>query len=741
MAANLGNFAFHIVVSRRLGAVDYGQLASLLAVLVALSLPTSALQVCVTRAGALRIGAGAAFSIDRLVRRVVRWALRAAVVVAVASPLVRSGLRLDTLVSVWLLAVYLVPTFAAAIGRGVLLAEGRFRAVAVTVLATTGLRLVLAAVLVRGTQGVAVALAVTVFAEAVSAVAFLQLARTTRRAAAPSLAVPWREGFSAAVAVTGLWAFLGVDVVLARRLLPGADAGVYAAAATIARSAMFLPQSVAVLAHARASGATRAEAARVLRAALAATLAVCAAVAAMVTALGGPLLGSLFGAQFTPGRGQLAALCLLASAAAVANLFLQYRLARGRRPAGRAWVGLVGAVVLAGVWHGSGSQLALAIAAAGVLSALALHPGDEWRARAGRPDRSEPPGPTVLDGLDGPAELDVSIVVPFFNPGPAVAAHVRDVAAALRGQGVAVEVIAVDDGSTDGSGELVDQLGEAIVRRLRLPENQGKGEALRQGFRTARGALVGFIDGDGDLDAEHLREAVHLAVLYDADVVVGSKRHPDSRVAASGHRLLCSRVYGMVVRGLFRLPVGDTQVGLKLFRRSVLADVLPHTSERGFVFDLELLALAHRRGHRRLVESPVRLARQGGSTIRPGTALRMLRRTVQLRLALTDDRATRCDTVPPAPGRGFPLPAAGSVPPPAAGSVPAPAAQIVPVPAGELVPLPSGELVPLPSGELVPLRSGELVPPTAVGGRPGPARPRGQLAAIDWRPALMAVNS
>ncbi len=97
------------------------------------------------------------------------------------------------------------------------------------------------------------------------------------------------------------------------------------------------------------------------------------------------------------------------------------------------------------------------------------------------------------------AEIDLSLVIPFYNPGLRLASHVQDVVGVLRAEHVTFEVIAVSDGSTDGSPSSIAGIDK--VRIVELAKNQGKGAALRVGLAQGRGRYLGFIDADGDIPA------------------------------------------------------------------------------------------------------------------------------------------------------------------------------------------------------------------------------------------------
>jgi glycosyltransferase involved in cell wall biosynthesis len=238
--------------------------------------------------------------------------------------------------------------------------------------------------------------------------------------------------------------------------------------------------------------------------------------------------------------------------------------------------------------------------------------------------------------------LDLTVVVPYYNPGPNLAAHVAEVIGLLRDRRVRFEVIAVSDGSTDGSDAGLDELGPE-VQVLHLPVNQGKGYALRVGLGLGKGRYLGFIDGDGDIPAFVLGEFIDCIQRDRPDFVIGSKRHPGSVVVYPRLRRFYSWGYQGLTRLLFGLDITDTQSGIKLVRREIVTELLPVLEENRFTFDLELLALARRRGYRRVEELPVEIRERFSSTVSPRAAWDMLvdtvRLTWRLRIARRYDKA------------------------------------------------------------------------------------------------------
>ena len=201
----------------------------------------------------------------------------------------------------------------------------------------------------------------------------------------------------------------------------------------------------------------------------------------------------------------------------------------------------------------------------------------------------------------------LSVIIPAYNEGEHIAHNLGVVETILSNSGISHEIILVDDGSTDNTYfEGVRTANNSKKIKVVRKEHGGKGSALKHGFRFCSGKLVTFIDADLDLHPRQIPRFIRYMVENDADVVVGSKRHPLSRIDYPFHRKFLSRAYQLMVKLLFNLDVRDTQAGLKLFRHSVLKEVLPRILCKKYAFDLELLVNAAHRGFR-IVEAPIEL--------------------------------------------------------------------------------------------------------------------------------------
>lgn len=210
----------------------------------------------------------------------------------------------------------------------------------------------------------------------------------------------------------------------------------------------------------------------------------------------------------------------------------------------------------------------------------------------------------------------LSVVIPAYRQVNTIVDDITHLNTVISTLSSSYELILVIDGNEDGT------LG-AIRQNLFLPHlkveyfdhNQGKGAALRHGLSRCRGELVAFIDAGNDIDASFLKIMLAEFKLHNADIVIGSKKHSLSEVSYPWLRRVYSTGYQLIIRLLFNLKIRDTQVGLKLCRREVLAAVLPRIVVKKFAFDLELLVVANHLGFKRIVEAPVRIKYNFSSTI------------------------------------------------------------------------------------------------------------------------------
>lgn len=166
---------------------------------------------------------------------------------------------------------------------------------------------------------------------------------------------------------------------------------------------------------------------------------------------------------------------------------------------------------------------------------------------------------------------DLSIVIPFFNEAANVATVLAEVRSALTELGVSAEVLAIDDGSTDGTGtEIAVAAREwTAVRSISFAQNRGQAAALWHGFHAARGEWIAMLDGDGQNPPAELAKL--WAIRDSADMIAGARAHRQD----SALRKSMSRLANAVRRRLLRDGVSDSGCSLKVFRRQVADSFLP----------------------------------------------------------------------------------------------------------------------------------------------------------------------
>jgi dolichyl-phosphate beta-glucosyltransferase len=218
----------------------------------------------------------------------------------------------------------------------------------------------------------------------------------------------------------------------------------------------------------------------------------------------------------------------------------------------------------------------------------------------------------------------LTVVVPSYNSGKDGPKMVLAIYEALHLEVRELSVIAVSDGSTDESVALFDEISYPWFTHVRMEENCGKGAALRRGFAHSRTEITAFIDADGDIPPRLLLPMYQTINSEKADVVFGSKWHPESELQVTTFRRVVSFFHHIMQLLLFKLNIDDTQVGIKMYQTRHLQEVLPIVQENGFSLDLELFVAFSAYGHKRFVEMPVEIIRTGSSNISPGNISRAL---------------------------------------------------------------------------------------------------------------------
>lgn len=200
----------------------------------------------------------------------------------------------------------------------------------------------------------------------------------------------------------------------------------------------------------------------------------------------------------------------------------------------------------------------------------------------------------------------VSIIMPGYNEGDKIYSNLLEADHVLCGMFENYEIIFVNDGSKDNTLEMaLKAKGECSrINVIDIPVNNGKGTALRDGTAAARGKYIVFMDSDLDLPPSQLSRFFDILAQENADVVIGSKMHPESVSNYPSARKFTSVAYYLFLLILFKLKIHDTQTGLKLFKSHVIKPVMEIILVKRYAYDIEVLSIINRRGYI-IAESPI----------------------------------------------------------------------------------------------------------------------------------------
>lgn len=194
----------------------------------------------------------------------------------------------------------------------------------------------------------------------------------------------------------------------------------------------------------------------------------------------------------------------------------------------------------------------------------------------------------------------ISVIIPVYKAERFIARNLERMKKGISSCFPNHEIIAVIDGNLDNS--LAEAKKVKGVKVVGYDDNQGKGAALKYGFDHSTGDYITFVDCDMDIHPEQLKNFI--PYLATADLVIGSKRHPFSKVEYPLTRKLLSKGFQMYSRVVLGTHLSDTQAGLKMIKREVLDIVMPLMVVKRYAFDLELCFLAQQHGFR-TVEAPI----------------------------------------------------------------------------------------------------------------------------------------
>jgi glycosyltransferase involved in cell wall biosynthesis len=194
----------------------------------------------------------------------------------------------------------------------------------------------------------------------------------------------------------------------------------------------------------------------------------------------------------------------------------------------------------------------------------------------------------------------LSIVIPVYNEAKAIASIIRKIKHTVEAGAIQppllYEIVVVDDGSYDNTFAILEamQKEDAHLRAISYKPNRGKGYAIKMGIMASRGEIVMFIDADPTMELSPQLIANYYYELDDScDLVIGSKKHPLSKVNLGAYRGFLSTGFRFLSKELVGIEdLSDTQVGLKVGKAELLRRIFEITTVRRYAFDVEFLIIA-----------------------------------------------------------------------------------------------------------------------------------------------------
>ena len=227
----------------------------------------------------------------------------------------------------------------------------------------------------------------------------------------------------------------------------------------------------------------------------------------------------------------------------------------------------------------------------------------------------------------------LSIVIPAYNEEARLPDSLRQIAAFVAQQPYPIEVLVVDNNSTDRTHAIAESFVQELPGlRVLFEGRQGKGAAIRTGMLAARGAFRFICDADLSMPIADVNQFLPPA-LDGYAIAIGSREAPGAvRYDEPAYRHLMGRVFNTIVR-VFAVPgFQDTQCGFKMFTAQATEALFPLQTMDGWSFDVEVLHVAYKRGYR-IVEVPIHWYYKANTRIHPiRDSIDMLREVLKIRL-------------------------------------------------------------------------------------------------------------
>jgi glycosyltransferase involved in cell wall biosynthesis len=189
-------------------------------------------------------------------------------------------------------------------------------------------------------------------------------------------------------------------------------------------------------------------------------------------------------------------------------------------------------------------------------------------------------------------ESRISIIIPIFNQARKITYSLEKIKQAVELAFSNYELIAVNDGSTDNTLATLKDISmiDEHVRVISYTPNRGKGYAVRQGVLHSHGDAVILLDGDLDISPDLIKDYVER--LSTSDLVIASKKHPESSVRIPRSRAFLSRAFNLLIKVSIGIAQTDTQAGFKVGKGDIMRKIFRNVSVNRYAFDVEFFAIA-----------------------------------------------------------------------------------------------------------------------------------------------------
>ena len=190
------------------------------------------------------------------------------------------------------------------------------------------------------------------------------------------------------------------------------------------------------------------------------------------------------------------------------------------------------------------------------------------------------------------SESRISLIIPVFNQAAKISYSLEKIKQAVELAFSNYELIVVNDGSTDDTLTILRDIAmtDQHMHIISYTPNRGKGYAVKQGVLHSHGDAVIFLDGDLDISPDLVKDYVKR--LSVSDLVIASKRHPESSVRIPRSREFLSRAFNLLIKVTLGIPQRDTQAGLKVGKGDIMRTIFRIVSVDRYAFDVELLTIA-----------------------------------------------------------------------------------------------------------------------------------------------------